>query len=233
MDNMRDERLDCVSCGNSFIFTAAEAERFLERGLSMPPKRCHDCRRARKEQQQRDGFQGGAPRYGDSRFRSDSRGGYRSDAGPSAGYRPRSPGYTGDVNEYRSPMGMGHSPSGGPPRHVMGGGSEYRSPMSSNSGGARPFERSWGGDASHHRAPSGGGYGGNGAPRYDDRGGYGMSRGPRSPRPYRSHDEGDMSPRQMYSITCKSCGVESQVPFRPDEGRDVFCQPCYRARRPY
>ena len=43
---------------------------------------------------------------------------------------------------------------------------------------------------------------------------------------------GDGRPREMFSITCKSCGAESQVPFRPDEGRDVFCQACYRARKP-
>ncbi len=229
MENVRDERLECVSCGNSFIFTAAEAERFLERGLSMPPKRCHDCRRARKEQQQRDGFQGGPNRYGDSRFRSEGRP-YRADGGGySGGYRSPRAGYTGDVNEYRSPMGMGHSPSGGSPRHGMGGGSEYRSPMSGNVGGARPFDRSWSGDAQPHRSQ---GYGGTGGSRYDDRG-YGMGRSPRPPRPYRQHDDSELGPRQMYSITCKSCGVESQVPFRPDEGRDVFCQPCYRARRPY
>jgi CxxC-x17-CxxC domain-containing protein len=35
----------------------------------------------------------------------------------------------------------------------------------------------------------------------------------------------------MFSITCKSCGAEGQVPFKPIEGRDVFCQTCYRARK--
>lgn len=231
MENIRDERIECVSCGNSFIFSAAEAERFLERGLSTPPRRCHDCRRARKEQQQRDGgFQrSGGPRYGESRFQGDSRP-YRQDS-TARGYRPRNPSYTGDVNEYRSPMGMGHSGSGGQRQHSMGGSSEYRSPMTGNSGGARPFERSWNGDS--YQRPQTSGYG-NGGSRYYQGGGYGgMSRGPRAPRAYRNPDDVDMSPRQMYSITCKSCGVESQVPFRPDEGRDVFCQPCYRARRPY
>lgn len=28
-----------------------------------------------------------------------------------------------------------------------------------------------------------------------------------------------------------TCGTVAQVPFKPIEGRDVFCQPCYRARR--
>jgi CxxC-x17-CxxC domain-containing protein len=36
----------------------------------------------------------------------------------------------------------------------------------------------------------------------------------------------------MFSITCNACGAESQVPFKPDEGREVFCQACYRARKP-
>jgi CxxC-x17-CxxC domain-containing protein len=36
----------------------------------------------------------------------------------------------------------------------------------------------------------------------------------------------------MFNITCSSCGVATQVPFQPIEGRDVFCQPCYRARKP-
>ncbi len=37
--------------------------------------------------------------------------------------------------------------------------------------------------------------------------------------------------RPKFDITCGACGTTAQVPFRPLEGRDVFCQPCYRARR--
>jgi CxxC-x17-CxxC domain-containing protein len=36
----------------------------------------------------------------------------------------------------------------------------------------------------------------------------------------------------VFDITCKTCGGVAQVPFKPIEGRDVFCQPCYRARKP-
>jgi CxxC-x17-CxxC domain-containing protein len=40
--------------------------------------------------------------------------------------------------------------------------------------------------------------------------------------------------RPKYSIHCATCGVHAQVPFKPLEGRQVFCQPCYRARaRPH
>jgi CxxC-x17-CxxC domain-containing protein len=35
----------------------------------------------------------------------------------------------------------------------------------------------------------------------------------------------------MFSIHCNACGVEAQVPFKPAEGREVFCPTCYRARR--
>ena len=37
--------------------------------------------------------------------------------------------------------------------------------------------------------------------------------------------------RPRYEITCGECGAAAQVPFKPLEGRQVFCQPCYRARK--
>jgi CxxC-x17-CxxC domain-containing protein len=36
--------------------------------------------------------------------------------------------------------------------------------------------------------------------------------------------------RPKYDIECATCGARAQVPFKPLEGREVFCQPCYRAR---
>jgi CxxC-x17-CxxC domain-containing protein len=33
-----------------------------------------------------------------------------------------------------------------------------------------------------------------------------------------------------FDVTCVQCGAATKVPFKPIEGRDVFCQPCYRAR---
>jgi CxxC-x17-CxxC domain-containing protein len=32
-------------------------------------------------------------------------------------------------------------------------------------------------------------------------------------------------------VTCAECGTQAQVPFKPIEGRQVFCQPCYKARK--
>ncbi len=39
-------------------------------------------------------------------------------------------------------------------------------------------------------------------------------------------------PREMHKATCADCGKECEVPFKPQEGRDVFCQDCYKKRRP-
>jgi len=38
-------------------------------------------------------------------------------------------------------------------------------------------------------------------------------------------------PRPRYDITCMDCGAAAQVPFKPIEGRQIFCQPCYRLRK--
>jgi CxxC-x17-CxxC domain-containing protein len=32
--------------------------------------------------------------------------------------------------------------------------------------------------------------------------------------------------------TCSGCGKETTVPFRPTQGRPVFCRECFQQRRP-
>jgi len=58
----QDKTLVCSDCGNSFTFSAEEQEQFQSRGYTNEPKRCLECRQARK-----------ADRYGSS----------------GGGYRPR------------------------------------------------------------------------------------------------------------------------------------------------
>ncbi|NQV09207.1 DNA-directed RNA polymerase [Candidatus Woesearchaeota archaeon] len=41
----------------------------------------------------------------------------------------------------------------------------------------------------------------------------------------------DSSPREMHKATCSECGEECEVPFKPTEGKPVFCRECYRKRR--
>jgi len=44
----QDKQLSCVECGTSFSFTAAEQERYAQRGFTNEPKRCGPCRAAKK-----------------------------------------------------------------------------------------------------------------------------------------------------------------------------------------
>ncbi|MEX2245785.1 MAG: zinc-ribbon domain containing protein [Dehalococcoidia bacterium] len=43
-----DRTLNCIDCGREFTFTAGEQEFYASRGFSNEPRRCPDCRRARK-----------------------------------------------------------------------------------------------------------------------------------------------------------------------------------------
>jgi len=50
IQSLEDKRLQCVECGESFTFTAAEQEFFASRGYTNEPKRCPTCREARRSQ---------------------------------------------------------------------------------------------------------------------------------------------------------------------------------------
>jgi CxxC-x17-CxxC domain-containing protein len=225
MEQQRDEHIPCADCGASFVFSASEAAVFAERGLT-PPKRCKECRRARKDRATQGGGSGGpAPRHG-------------------APHR-----YTGDVNEYRSPMGdtFTGSPYGAPAR----GGAwqspgEYRSPMPDGNlrrldGDRRPAGAS-------PRAPRDGNFRagpGRSGPVRSAPGGARAPRaaaarpaGQRAVQPVATEGAPMAKPArkrpaaELFPITCNTCGAQAEVPFKPAEGRDVFCPACYRARRP-
>jgi len=38
-------------------------------------------------------------------------------------------------------------------------------------------------------------------------------------------------PRQMHDAVCSQCGKACKVPFKPREGKPVFCSDCFRAKR--
>ena len=33
--------------------------------------------------------------------------------------------------------------------------------------------------------------------------------------------------RKMYDTVCSQCGAQTQVPFKPIQGRDVLCKECF------
>ena len=37
--------------------------------------------------------------------------------------------------------------------------------------------------------------------------------------------------REMYSVTCSSCGNEARVPFQPRGDRPVYCSDCFSRQR--
>ncbi|MFW6150654.1 MAG: zinc-ribbon domain containing protein [Chloroflexota bacterium] len=53
--DFEDKTLECVECGEEFVFTAGEQEFFASKGYTNEPKRCPACRAARKARNSDDG----------------------------------------------------------------------------------------------------------------------------------------------------------------------------------
>lgn len=41
----------------------------------------------------------------------------------------------------------------------------------------------------------------------------------------------DFGPREMSKATCSDCGKECEVPFKPTDGKPVYCRDCYQKHR--
>ena len=37
--------------------------------------------------------------------------------------------------------------------------------------------------------------------------------------------------REMHPATCAGCGKPTEVPFKPTDGRPVYCRDCYQGRK--
>jgi len=46
---LTDKTLVCRDCGEEFVFTVGEQEFYQEKGFTNEPKRCPDCRKAKKQ----------------------------------------------------------------------------------------------------------------------------------------------------------------------------------------
>ncbi|MFC2065711.1 CxxC-x17-CxxC domain-containing protein [Chloroflexota bacterium] len=59
--SFQDKSIECSDCGTTFTFSAEDQEFFQTKGYTNEPKRCPECRRARKsERNDSSGY--GAPR---------------------------------------------------------------------------------------------------------------------------------------------------------------------------
>ncbi len=46
-------------------------------------------------------------------------------------------------------------------------------------------------------------------------------------------DRGDRDrPKEVFKTTCSDCGKECDVPFKPTQGRPVYCRDCFRKHKP-
>ena len=53
MEEFKDKTLVCQDCGQEFVFTAGEQAFYAEKGFQNEPKRCKDCRMAKRDNRNR------------------------------------------------------------------------------------------------------------------------------------------------------------------------------------
>jgi len=73
-----DRQLTCMDCGQPFVFTAGEQEFYERKGFKEEPKRCKNCREARKTRRNGD-FMAGASGGGRSNGNGSGHGGMHDD----------------------------------------------------------------------------------------------------------------------------------------------------------
>ena len=43
----------------------------------------------------------------------------------------------------------------------------------------------------------------------------------------------DFGPREMHKAICADCKQDCEVPFKPAEGKPVYCKECYRKHKKF
>ena len=46
------------------------------------------------------------------------------------------------------------------------------------------------------------------------------------------YNSGPRTPVELHDVTCAKCGTATQVPFKPDGTRPVYCRDCYQKQKP-
>ena len=49
----------------------------------------------------------------------------------------------------------------------------------------------------------------------------------------RDGDRRNFGPREMHKAICSDCKQECEVPFKPIEGKPVYCKDCYPKHRKF
>lgn len=45
-------------------------------------------------------------------------------------------------------------------------------------------------------------------------------------------ERSNFAKREFFDAKCSECGADCKVPFKPAEGRPVFCRDCYSKKAP-
>ncbi|MCL2786228.1 MAG: hypothetical protein FWD81_03275 [Methanomassiliicoccaceae archaeon] len=48
----------------------------------------------------------------------------------------------------------------------------------------------------------------------------------------RNYRDRDQPPREMHKAVCSDCSNECEVPFKPTQGKPVYCRDCFRKHAP-
>lgn len=48
---------------------------------------------------------------------------------------------------------------------------------------------------------------------------------------FRRNNNFNNGPREMHKAVCSECKKECEVPFKPTEGKPVFCKECYASKK--
>ena len=48
----------------------------------------------------------------------------------------------------------------------------------------------------------------------------------------RDRPQSNFGPREMHPAKCSECGKQCEVPFKPTEGKPVYCRECHAKRKP-
>mgnify|MGYP000999619885 CR=1 FL=1 len=208
MTSYEDKKLICARCGEEFVFTAGEQEFYASKQLTAEPKRCKTCRNAQKSQRRpKDDGIYRSPAFERSAPAHQKIRGAKNYRHRQSDYR--SPGLNEKqprLNEYRSPAFR--------ELDVIKPDQEYRSP------GFREYESI--DPKEEYRAP-----------------GFSELASINIREEYRAPGFQDMSTKYkdekpLFSITCSSCGIETMIPFLPEDDKPAFCKACYaleKARR--
>ena len=203
MASTGDKSINCVDCGEEFLFTAGEQAFYQERGLTNAPTRCKACRDKRKAQRD-GGGQGGHSGHGGGGHGGRG-GGYGGGGGGGGGYgRSEKAMFATNCSQCGRETEVPFQPTPGRPVLCR---DCFKASKGDDGGGGHS-----GGHSGGHGGGGGGGYGGSG----------GGGRGAGGGRPQRSSEPVGPSEGRIGGVVKWFNDAKGFGFIQADSGEDVF-----------